>query len=73
MSSFEMAMIQQQQGGRGRGPNSDTGSATQRLLPNSNDVSLAPSIANSSMRKSVHKRFLFVYDYLLQYFDSFLI
>ena len=45
-----MAMIQQQQG---RGANSDTASATQRLLPDSN----APSVANSSMRKSVHKRF----------------
>lgn len=46
MSSFEMAMV--------NNPNNRGDGATSRLLP-SNNGSKAPSIANSSMRKSVAK------------------
>ena len=51
-----MAMVNNQ---GGRGANSDTASQHQRLLPAATNGSLAPSIANSSMRKSVAKRYIF--------------
>ena len=65
MSSFEMAMVSE-----GRGGGSSDATSHQRLINHNTNGSLAPSIANSSMRKSVAKRYTL---YTHSFLDSILI